>query len=97
MRFTIPPLPAPDVELLYVRLPPESLVLLNGLLEAYDDLAVIRTLEPARGIAVIMATPGESAMVRRVIASETAALGVEYLEPEPADRHRWEEIIHGLA
>jgi hypothetical protein len=44
-----------------------------------------------------MTTPGESAMVKQVIAAETGSLAVEYLDPQPEERRRWEEVIYGVA
>ena len=55
MTTTPPPLDATRVLL---RLAPARIVELHALIEGYDDLAVLRTLDAAAGLVEILVSPG---------------------------------------
>jgi len=85
-----------DTVNIFIRLPRKDLVFLCGLIESYDDLGIIKTLDPAAGIAVIMASPRAGGTVRRLLDSVAEEVGLEILDEE-----RWSalfmEKIYGLA
>jgi hypothetical protein len=51
------PVPA-DTTRVLLRLAPAQIVDLHTFIEGYDDLAVLRTLDPAAGIVEILVSPG---------------------------------------
>lgn len=85
-----------DTENIFIRVHPGELVFLNGLLESYDDLAVVKTLAPADGVAVVMASPGGGTTVRAVLDSVANEVGLEYLNPEGRQLEAYLEKIHAL-
>jgi hypothetical protein len=97
MGEKIAPGPPPrDTVNLFVRLRREELVYLNGVLETYDDLAVLKTLDTGAGVAVLMVPPRQEQTLRELLSSLAGELGLEHLEPDPPDRRRYEELIYGL-
>ncbi len=52
-----PPIPV-DATRVLLRLAPAQIVELHAFIEGYDDLAVLRTLDPAAGIVEIFVSPG---------------------------------------
>lgn len=93
MKPTIPPA---DTVSLYLRVPREELVYLNALLESYDDLGVIRTLDPAAGVAVLMVSPGQAETARALLVSLAGETGLEILQPDESELARWGEQIYEL-
>jgi hypothetical protein len=93
MEPTIPPV---DTVSLYLRVAREELVYLNGLLETYDDLGVLRTLDAGEGIAIFMAGPDQEETARALLDSLAAETGLELIQPDEAQRERWEEQVYEL-
>lgn len=95
----VKPVPAPpaDTVHLYLRVPRRELVFLNGLLESFDDLTVVKTLDAAAGIVVMMTTPSQETLLRRVLEAAAAETGLEIIEPDAADLARYESLIHAPA
>jgi hypothetical protein len=70
--FQLPAAPA-DTTRVLLRLAPAQIVDLHALLEGYDDLAVLRTLDGAAGIVEIFISPGaeeEFELLRQALGRE---------------------------
>jgi hypothetical protein len=97
----IPTLPQPpDAPVILLRVAREDLAFLNGLLETYDDLAVIRTLDPPRGLAALMVSPGEEETVRGLLESlarDGEARFEVLAEPDEATLNLAHRTLHALA
>jgi hypothetical protein len=91
MKPTIPPA---DTVSLYLRVPRVEMVYLNGVLETYDDLGVLRTLDAGEGIAVFMASPDLEETARALLGSLAAETGLEQFQPDEADLTLWGEQIY---
>jgi hypothetical protein len=60
-------MPAPiDATRVVLRLAPAKIVDLHCFIEGYDDLAVLRTLDPAAGIVEIFVSPGAEEQFERL-------------------------------
>lgn len=55
-----------DATRVLVRLAPAQIVDLHALLEGYDDLAVLRTLDAAAGIVEVLVSPGSEEQFERL-------------------------------
>ena len=67
-----------------LKLAPAAITDVHGIVEAYDYLAVVRTLEPDTAIIEIVATPdtfGQTLELARVMEKR---IGAEILHPLPA-------------
>ncbi|MCB0324823.1 MAG: DUF4911 domain-containing protein [Bdellovibrionales bacterium] len=82
MRATSCNLPD-DIRPLFLKLPPEHIVLLKNLLESYEGLAEIRTLDRETGEIVLLALPDTEATLRSVLDSEQPSLAFRYI-PTPS-------------
>ena len=76
--------PPSDATCLYLVVPPSEIAYFHSILEGYDDLAVMRTIEPKKGVVEVFVSPGReedfSALVE-ALQREGVALG-------PADEDR---------
>ncbi len=97
MALNIPFPGAADTANIFIRVRREELVFLNGVIESFDDLAVVKTLDAGQGIAVVMTTPGEEGAVRRILDSMAGDIGLEYLHPDDDVSALYREQIYGLA
>jgi hypothetical protein len=86
-----------DTVTLVLRVPLEELVFLNGLLETYDDLAVVKTLDPPAGIVALLVSPGMRETAERVLDSLAGELKIERLDPADPSIVPLLEKIHALA
>ena len=69
---------------IFLRLPEAQIVLLKFLLESYEGLAVVRTLNAARGEVVVLALRDTEAEARAVV--KDLAKDIQLVEiPRPAD------------
>lgn len=85
-----------DTVNLFIRIDRENIVFLNGILEAYDDLAVLKTIDPDAGLAVIMITPGCEQTVRAILQSIALEAALEIVDPPEDGLARYREQIYGL-
>ncbi len=85
-----------DTSNLFIRVDRKDLVFLNGLIESYDDLAVIKTLSAPEGLAVIMISPGREETVRALLASLSPEVTVEFVTPDVDELSRCLEKIYEL-
>jgi hypothetical protein len=69
-----------DATRIVLRLEPERIVDLHALLEGYDDLALLRTLDAAAGLIEVFVSPGAEEEFER----RRAALAREGLPTTPA-------------
>lgn len=58
-----------DASRVLLRLEPARIVELHALIEGYDDLAVLRTLDPAAGIVEVFVSPGSEGEFERLRAA----------------------------
>jgi hypothetical protein len=58
MTDTLPPTAPTDTTRVVLRLAPGQIVDLHCLIEGYDDLALLRTLDAAAGLVEILVSPG---------------------------------------
>ena len=86
-----------DTVNIFIRLPGKDLVFLCGLIESYDDLGIIKTLDPADGLAVIMTSRRGEETVRGVLNSVAEEVGLEILGEEERWNALFREKIYGLA
>jgi len=75
------PAPPADATRVLLRVAPGRIAELHGIVEGYDDLAVVRTLRPAEGLLEILVSPGREAEFRALL----AALAGEGLPTEPGE------------
>ena len=85
-----------DTANIFIRLPGKDLVFLCGLMESYDDLGIIKTLDPAAGIAVIMTSLQGEGTVREILNSVADEVGLEILGEEKRLNALFREKIYGL-
>jgi hypothetical protein len=85
-----------DTVNIFIRVPRKELVFLSGLIESFDDLAIIKTLDPAAGIAVVMTPPESAGTISRLLDSVTGETGLERLTGEEHLSTLFEEKIYGL-
>ena len=50
-----------------VKIPRKNITLLTKIIEGYDNLGVVSTLDPQRGLVAIHLTPDTEAVLRRVL------------------------------
>ena len=85
-----------DTVNIFLRVPAKELVFLCGLIESFDDLAVIKTLDPASWIAVVMTPPESVGTVSRLLDSVAGEIGLELLPEGDRLSSLFEEKIYGL-
>jgi len=70
-----------DFVALYLRLPPEKIVLLKAILESYDELGIIRTIDKKLGDVAVLSLPGLKAELELLLQSLKAELEISFKEP----------------
>lgn len=58
-----------DLFPIFLRLPPDNIVILQNILESYEDLGILRTLDSQAGEVVILAVRDTVNLVRELIQS----------------------------
>lgn len=53
---------------LYVKVPKDKISLFTKIIEGYDNLGIVSTINPEEGLTVIRFTPGTAAEIRKVAA-----------------------------
>ena len=76
---------APEVALTYCILPSEHIVKLKFILESYEGLGLVRTLNAARGEIVILSTTDTVDEARKVVESLQADIPVQIVNEPPSD------------
>jgi len=61
-----------------VKVPREKISFLTKIIEGYDHLGVVSTLDPQRGLVTVRVTPDTAAEVRAILA------GLPFVEPGEA-------------
>jgi hypothetical protein len=74
------------VEPILVKLPPENIVRLKFLIESYEGIGVVRTLEPDTGLVVILTMPDGAPTVLELLENLKGEIHCRVLPlPENAD------------
>jgi hypothetical protein len=58
---------SPQAKRVLLVVPPPDIIYFHAILEGYDDLAVMRTIEPGEGLVEIYITPGAEEEFNRLI------------------------------
>jgi hypothetical protein len=72
-----------DYELIFLKLPAKNIVLIKFLLESYEGLCILRTLNSERGEVVIIALPDTIDTVREVLNDLQPTIGFRTI-PQPS-------------
>ena len=73
-----------NAKLIIMKVAPGSITDVHGIMEAFDYLAIVRTLEPETAIVEIIATPDTFAESYEVARVMERRLSAEILHPRPA-------------
>ena len=79
-RFLMSEYPV-NAKLIIMKIAPESITDVHGIMEACDYLAIVRTLEPETAIVEIIATPDTFAESYEIARVMERRLGAEILHP----------------
>lgn len=71
-----------DVERLLLRTPRQNIVRLCALLEGYEGMAVLRTLDAAQGLLELLVAPAFRDTVQQILQSLAPAMELDFLETE---------------
>ncbi|MBI3014079.1 MAG: DUF4911 domain-containing protein [Candidatus Tectomicrobia bacterium] len=63
-----------------IQIPKREIVYLHGLLEAYEGLAVVRTIDPLQGIVELLASPSFAEEVEEVLKNIALEIPLRILE-----------------
>lgn len=69
---------------IFIKLPTENIVMLKFLLESYEGLGILRTLDPQTGEVVILSLSSTAATVRELLTKLTDELKLRIV-PAPED------------
>jgi hypothetical protein len=69
--------PPPAMATMLIHMPPRQIVAFKSIVEAYDNLATLRTEDPGRHLLRLYFAPETAADVEAVIASLTAEFSIE--------------------
>ncbi len=69
-----------DQELIFIKSPPEQIVSIKFILESYEGLGIVRTLNAERGLLVIIAPSDSMQTLRELLFSLKQDLRVEEIE-----------------
>ena len=72
-----------NAKLIIMKIAPESITDVHGIMEAFDYLAIVRTLEPETAIVEIIATPDTFAETYEVARVMEQRLSAQILHPRP--------------
>ena len=67
---------------IFLELPPEHIVSLKFVLESYEGIGVVRTLDPLRGEAVVLALEDTKEIAHNIISSVAGELSIRFI-PAP--------------
>lgn len=77
------------VEPVYLKLPPENIVRLKFLIESYEGIGVLRTLDPERGLVVVLSVPDTVGTVLELIENLKPEIDCRELELPPDADEEW--------
>ncbi len=72
-----------DYELIFLKIPAQNIVLLKFILESYEGLCVLRTLNSARGEVVLIALPDTVETLEKVLENLESLTGFRKI-PAPS-------------
>ena len=72
-------------EMIFIKLPPEHIVTIKFLLESYEGLGIIRTLNAERGRLVIIAPPDSMQTLHELLKSLQNELSLEIMDTIPSE------------
>ncbi len=78
-----------DLTPVFIRIPPEHIAEFKFLLESYDELGVLRTLDPERGEVVVLAIPDSLATLHELLDTLKEELSLEIIPPPPSLKDDW--------
>jgi hypothetical protein len=73
-----------DVVEIYLRLPPEQIAFVKFIVESYEGVAVVRTIDPAQAVIVLLIAGDFAAVARAILDSLKDTVPWEEL-PAPPD------------
>lgn len=73
----------------YIEIPPKDVNFVNRILEGYEYLGVLTTLDSKRAICMIWSTEDTNLEVRKVL-SELTEVPVRFLSGEEVKKNKWE-------
>ncbi len=68
----------------FIKLPPENIVAIKFIIESYDGLGIVRTLNPDTGEVVILAIEDTVNEINKILENLTKDLGLRVI-PGPAN------------
>ena len=71
-----------DVECLLLRTPRRNIVRLCTLLEGYEGMAILRTLDAAQGLLELLVAPAFRGTVQKIVQSLADEMELDLLETE---------------
>lgn len=88
--------PGSELRPIFLRVPPEQIVYLKFILESYDGLGVVRTLDPEAAIIVVLALADTEAEADRLLESLGREIRIERLSAEEIrGKNGCEDLLHG--
>jgi|GEM_PF-2826926 len=77
----------------FLEIPPRGVVLLQAVIESYENLGVVRTVDPRQGVICIVTTKSGVTIVLEILDSLKDSVLWRFLSEVPADLE--EDIIPG--
>jgi hypothetical protein len=71
---------------IFLKLAPSDIVYLKAILESYDELGVLRTLDQKTGDVVILSLPDQRPELERLLASLANEISLTILDKAPGDQ-----------
>lgn len=78
-----------DLRLFFLRLAPPDIALVKFVLESYEGVAVVRTLDRKQAVIVVMAGRDFADVAERIIESLRESVNIEVLPPPPKLDEDW--------
>ncbi len=73
----------------YLKIAPENIVLVKSIIESYDDLGILRTLDADRGEIVVLAVSDTLSTLNALLESIKDEVGFEIIPPPPSLEKDW--------
>lgn len=74
---------------IFLNIPPENIVLLKALLESYDELGILRTLNRSTGDVVVLSLEDARLDLEQLLQSLKSQLNLRFLEEPPTWNEDW--------
>jgi hypothetical protein len=78
-----------DVHTIFLRLQPRDIALAKFLFESYEDVAIVRTLDRATAVIVVLAVPDFAAAARAITDELCDMVECEIVPPPPDAGGDW--------